>query len=122
MGFTYQSLMNFTSMVSSTTLAISATAAIYANPTVVKTFVSEIEIHNTNNSVVTVVLYLVPNSSLSLGTVALSSEMLRTNIAPLDTLYIEPLSPYILSLQNDAFFGVASLNGVNIQIRGSLYQ
>lgn len=116
MAFTYTKLVSAVqSFASSATLDLSAATSLYTNPAATITYLSEIEIHNTNPSTITVVMYLPPISV----TAALSSEIIRVNILGYDTIWIEPKYPYILDTVNEKVYGVASVSGVNLQLRGS---
>jgi len=119
MALTYSKLMDIAVLPYSSTLALSSCQPIYINPASTVSYVSEIEIHNTHSSSnATVALFLVPNSSGSTGTAAMSCEVIRMTILAYDTVFIEPKYPYVLTSTNDAFFGIASLSTVNISVRG----
>ena len=118
MPFSYSKLMDITTLPSSTIAAASAASAIYVNPSSTTTYIAEIEMHNTGSLPASVVLYCVPDNSLSLGTPAASSEIVKYTMAGYDTIWIEPKYPYILSDQNEALFGVATTSSVNIIVRG----
>lgn len=118
MPFSYSKLMDITTLPSSTNVAASAASAIYINPSSTTTYIAEIEMHNTGSLSASVVLYCVPDNSLSVGIPATSSEIVKYTMAGYDTIWIEPKYPYILSDQNEAIFGVASTSSVNIIVRG----
>jgi hypothetical protein len=111
-------LMDITSLVYNKMLAASASSSVYINPAETTTYISDIELHNTNSVSAALVLYLVPDNGLSLGIPELSSEIIRCTLAPYDTIWIEPKYPYILEDLNEAIFGIATLSGVNITVRG----
>jgi len=119
MALTYSKLMDIAVLPKSSNLDLSACQAIYINPASTTSYVSEIEIHNTNSSSsASVALFLVPNVSGSTGTAAMSCETVRLTLSAYDTVFIEPKYPYVLTSTSDAFFGVASVSTVNISLRG----
>jgi hypothetical protein len=114
MGFVYTQLMGVSAVPTSAT-------AIYANPAGTKSYVTTIDVHNTQSASRVVTIYLVPNSSGSLGTPLSSNEIWKFTLPALDTILIEPKFPYILMNENDAFFAVADATGVNILCKGTQY-
>jgi hypothetical protein len=120
MAFSYTKLMDIMELPASTIVAASAASAVYINPINTATYIAEIEVHNTNNQSVTVVLYQVPDISNNLGVPSVSSETVKIILDNFETVWIEPKYPYVLMDANDSIFGVASLTGVNIQVRGGL--
>jgi hypothetical protein len=114
MGFVYTQLMGVSAVPTSAT-------AIYANPAATKSYVSTIELHNTQSAQRVVTIYLVPNSGGSLGTALSSNEVWKVTLPALDTMLIEPSFPYILTAENDAFFASADNTGVNILCKGTQY-
>lgn len=118
MSFQYSKLMSLTSLAVDSLLTPVSAGLVYANPISTISYVAEIELHNTNSVNVNVALFQVDDESNALGIPAIGNEILRTTIEPYDTIWVAPKYPYVLSDQNDAIFGVASVSGVNIQARG----
>lgn len=86
----------------------SSVGAMYDNGSSVKTYIRGIILHNTNTTTETVELQMVQNSSGSLGTPAASKKFLHVDLATNETLFIEFISPIILTAQHDAIFGVTT--------------
>lgn len=119
MAFIYSKLMDIKALPGSENFNITASQPIYTNPPNTTTYISEIEVHNTNTSVsASVALFLVPNVSGSVGTASVAYETVRFSLPPYDTIFIGPKYPYILASTNDAFFGLATTGSVNILLRG----
>ena len=112
MAFTYVKLMD--PMVVPTGTA----GVILANLAGQKTFVSDIDLHNTTTSAIAVTLYLVPDSSGSLGTAGASNQVYNLLLPGSESVIIELRYPYVLADTNDAIFALAGSAGVNIVIRG----
>lgn len=118
--FVYSRLFSISSLPVSVSLAASAASAMFVNPSAQTTYISELEFHNTNDNSASVTLYFCPTVGGNATTPALSSQVAKFILATADTLWIEPKYPYLLQNQNEAFYAVASVSGVNIQLRGSI--
>lgn len=117
MALTYSKLMDIKVMTIDSNLITAS--VIYTNPANTKTYISEIEIHNTNGTTsASVALFLVPNIAGNTGSATISNETVKLTLPPYDTIFIEPKYPYVLESINDSFFGVASTGSVNISMRG----
>ena len=113
--FSYPQLMTVTS------LASAAAAAIFINPAGTTTLISTILIHNTSAGTRNVTLYNVPNSGGLPGTAVITNEIAKLSIQSQDTVFIEPSAPIVLANQGDAIFGITDALYVNAQILGAQY-
>lgn len=86
----------------------STAGSIYANPASTTTFLRGLLLHNTNTTTEVVKLYVVPDSSLALGTAAASHLVLNISLAANDTLLVEFPYPMVLTDENDSVQAVAS--------------
>ena len=122
--FYQNKLMNFTQMITGSTFVYQSASVLYTNPTNTSSYVSEIEIHNSNVSAslsASVLLYLVPASGSNVGSASMTNQFMWIGLAPTETVWNEPKFPYILSSPNDTVMGISSISGVNINLRGSHY-
>lgn len=76
--------------------------SIYANPASTKTFVRGLVLHNTNGSAETVKVYVVPDSSSSLGTAGAGNRVLNISLPANDTLFVEFPYSVVLTDTNDS--------------------
>jgi len=113
-------LMDVSALTNVPGLTVANCASVYANPASTTTFITEIDIHNTTASSVSIILCIVPNASGSLGTPAATNQVHRITLNAYDTALIQFASPIALIGTNDAIFGLAGTTGVTIQCRGSL--
>jgi len=119
MALTYPKLMDVSALANVPGLTVANCTSVFANPAGTVTYISQIDIHNTTASSVTIILCLVPNAALSLGTPAATNQIHRITLLAYDTALIEFKTPYVLSAQNDALFGLAGSTGVTILARGA---
>ncbi len=104
-----------------TNLTISDTAeTIYANPVSTITHIGCIVLHNTDSSAQTITLYLVPDSSASVGTAATTNQIFKEELAVNETYPIDDLK-IIMGDTNDTIQAVCSgtTDKVNIFIFGA---
>lgn len=80
----------------------SSAGSIYANPASTKTFVRGLILHNTSASAETVKVYVVPDSSGSLGTAGAGNRVLNVSLPANDTLIWEFPYPAVLTDTNDS--------------------
>lgn len=118
MAFNYTKLMDVSALNTSSINATSAASAVYINPSGYTSYIAEIEIHNTNNAVASVVLWCVADVASAIGVPAIANEIFRASLNAYDTVWIETKYPYVLSDPNDSLWGNSSISGVNIQCRG----
>jgi len=80
----------------------SSAGSIYANPASTKTFLRGLMLHNTNTTTEVVKLYVVPDSTGSVGTAASSHLVLNISLPANDTLLVEFPYPLVLTDTNDS--------------------
>lgn len=122
--FYQNKLMDFVSIRTGSSFTYQSASVLYTNPSNTSSYVSEIEIHNSNVSSslsASVMLYLVPSNGGSVGSSSLTNQFMWISLAATETIWNEPKFPYILSSGNDTVMGISSISGVNINLRGSQY-
>lgn len=101
---------------------ISTTASmVYANPSYTKTYITSIDVHNTQSSQRVISIFLVPNNGEVLGIPLSTNQIYKFTIPAFDTVLLESPFPYILDNTNDAIFAESDGTGVNILCKGSKY-
>ena len=86
----------------------SSAGSIYSNPSSTKTFVRGLMLHNTNTSAETVQIYVVPDSTGSVGTAAASNRVFKFSLPADDTLLIEFPYSVVLTDTNDSIQAVTT--------------
>lgn len=86
----------------------SSAGSIYANPSSTKTFIKGFTLHNTNTTSETVKLYVVPDSSSSLGTATSAHLILNVALVANDTLLVELPYAIVLTDANDSIQAVTT--------------
>jgi len=101
-------------------LQISSTVgSVYSNPSSTKTFIKSVLIFNSHSDNVLLKIYNVPDSSTSLGTAAITNQIIEKDLLSKETFEWVLSYPLTLTDQNDSIQAVASVNNVlNIQIYG----
>jgi len=114
MAFEYSRLVDVT------TIAASA-ASIYANPASTTSYVRLINIHNSNTTAETVILYQVPDSGGSLGTAGDTNIIFEEELAADATRIIEYAVPGLMLVdENDSIQGeTTTASKVTITITGA---
>lgn len=100
MAFIYKNIVPITT--------IAATAgAVFTNPSTTTTYVRFISLHNTNTTAEEVVLNLVPNSTGSVGTAAVTNQIFKESIEANGTRILEfPAPGLMLEAENDTLQAV----------------
>lgn len=98
----------------------STVGSIYANPASTETFIKGFTLFNGNTTTEVVKLYVVPDSSGSLGTAAITNQILEISLAALETFVFEALGDgIVLSDTNDSIHGVTTTaSKVTVVIHG----
>jgi hypothetical protein len=101
-------------------LQVSSTVGlIYANPNMTRTFVKSIVVFNSHIDNVILKIYNVPDSTNSVGIVAITNQLIEKTLLSKETFEWVLAYPLILTDHNDSIQAVASVNNVvNIQIYG----
>jgi hypothetical protein len=102
----------------------SSVASVYANPSGKRTYITGVTIHNTNTTVESVELYVVPDNATAVGTATdVPHRVFKSNVAASDTVFFEAPAPgWVLSDQNDSLQGKSTTaSKVNITLHGDTY-
>lgn len=114
MAFSYGKLINVTPITATGSVA----QPLYVNQSGTKTYAAELEFHNVDASARQITIFNVPGSGGSAGANATTNQIMKMVIPSLDTVWIEPKYPYVLSTAGDSIQVLANGTGVNAQLRG----
>ena len=118
MAFAYTSLLNSSAII--TTVA-STVGSLYTHGSSPATaYVRSITLHNTNTTVESVDIHLVPNSGGALGTAAVTNKIFAAEMAADATIILEfPAPGLMLTALNDSIQGVTTtVSKVTVAITG----
>jgi hypothetical protein len=98
----------------------STVGSLYANPASTKTFVKGVTLFNSNTTAELAKLYNVPDSGGSLGTAAVTNQILEVSLQPLETFVIDfPGDGIAMGDTNDSLQGVTTTaSKVTISLHG----
>lgn len=98
----------------------STAGSLYSNPASTKTFIKGVTLFNSNTTAETVKLYVVPDSGGSVGTAAVTNQVLEVSLASLETFIFEfPDDGAVLQDTNDSLQGVTTTaSKVTVMVHG----